>query len=121
MKHLSDYKGEAAIELWGDLLEPMSIILKDDDVIKAMSGKPNLIRLATLILKSHKAEVTRILLRVDDSPIDGLNIMLRLIGFLMEIEHAEGAQSFFGYAEAEMMDSVSTGSATENTGATEKE
>ena len=36
MKKLSDYKGDEAIELWADLLEPMTEILGDKDIAKIL-------------------------------------------------------------------------------------
>ena len=39
MKKLSDYQGEEALELWADLIEPMSEILVDPEMKKVFESK----------------------------------------------------------------------------------
>lgn len=120
MKKLSDYQGDEAIELWADLLEPMTKILGDNEVQKVItSGKPKLL-IAKEILKSHKKESTEILLRIDPEPINGLNIILRLIALLADIGENEEIRGFFGYAEQAHTENESFGSVTENTEDSEK-
>lgn len=120
MKKFSDYKGDEAIELWADLLEPLNSILNDEDTRKAIAeGKSKLV-IAKAILKNSKKEAVEIMLRIDPEPIDGLNIILRLISLLADIGSNEEIRSFFGFAEAVKMESESSGSATESTGVVEK-
>lgn len=115
MKKLSDYKGDEAIELWADLLEPLTKILGDKKIQNVInSGKPKLL-IAKEILKAHKKEATEILLRVDPEPIDGLNIIVRLVAVLADIGENEEIKTFFGFAEQEQTDTESGGSVTENT------
>ena len=118
MKRLSDYQGEEAIDLWADLLDPISVILTDTEVANLSKlGCPPII-IAKQILKSHKKEATEVLLRIDPEPLDGLNIIMRLVGILAEIGEHSDLKSFFGYAVQEKV-SESSGSATENTEASE--
>ena len=78
MKRLSDYKGEEAIDLWVDLLDLMSDILKDKKVAELVrSGKPK-IELAKELLKLHKDAVVKVLLRIDSTPQDLLWLSARL-------------------------------------------
>lgn len=120
MKKLSDYKGDEAIELWADLLEPLNVILADEEVSKVIqSGKPRLI-IAKSILKSHKKEAVDIMLRIDPEPINGLNIILRLVALLADIGQNDEIKSFFGYAEQAKTEDESGGSVTENTEVAEK-
>lgn len=120
MKKLSDYKGDEAIELWADLLEPLTVILGDKKVQNVIqSGQPKLL-IAKEILKSHKKEATDILLLIDPEPINGLNIILRLVALLTDIGQNDEIKSFFGYAEQVKTDSESGGSVTENTEDAEK-
>ena len=75
MRKLSDYKGDEAIELWADLIEPIAMILADKSMEATIkSGKPKIV-VAKEILKAHKKEATEILLRIDPEPLTGLNIM----------------------------------------------
>lgn len=120
MKKLSDYKGDEAIELWADLLEPLTVILGDKEVQKVVSsGMPKML-IAKTILKNHNKEAVEILLRVDPTPIDGLNIILRLISLLSDIGSNDEIKSFFGYAEQVKEENESSGSVTENTEDEEK-
>ena len=120
MKKLSDYKGDDAIELWADLLEPLTNILGDDKMQKAItSGKAKLM-IAKDILKNHKKDAVSILQRIDPAPIDGMNLILRLVAVLSDIGESEELKSFFGYAEQVRTESESIGLPTENTEGAEK-
>ena len=115
MKKLSDYKDDEAIELWADLLDPLTAILTDkkiQNVIK--SGKPPLV-IAQEILKLHKKEATEILLRIDPEPIDGLNIVLRLVAVIIDVGQNEEIKSFFRYADQAKTERESGGLPMENT------
>ena len=99
MKKLSDYKGEEAIDLWADLLEDIVAIITDPEVSKAYhSGSKSLV-LAKEIVKKHRKEATNILLRIDPTPIDGLNVVIRLLDVIMEIEQSPEIMGFLGLSE----------------------
>ena len=119
MKKLSDHKGEEAIAMWTDLLEPFATIVNDEQVKKAITSGKNPLLIAKEIIGNHKAEATEILLRIDDTELNGLNILIRLADILQEIGESEELRNFFGYAGQAMMASESSGSATENTEAGE--
>lgn len=120
MVKLSDYKGEEAIELWADLLDPISAIITDAEVAKVIKSGKSRLEIAKEILRKHKEEATQILLRIDSDPIDGLNIVVRLVSILAEIGSNEEIRPFFGYAAQEKMEKESSGSAMVNTEAKEK-
>lgn len=115
MKKLSDYKDEEAIDLWADLLEPMLKIFKNPDVLKVIKLKKSPMEIARTILKDCKKEATEILLRIDPEPLNGLNIVLRLMNVLTEIGQSEEFAPFFDFAEQAKTTNVSSISATENT------
>ena len=120
MKKLSDYKGDEAIELWADLLEPLSAIIIDDKVKEAIQSKKSRLETAKVILSTHKKEAVEILQRIDPEPIDGLNVVVRLIALLADIGQHEEISSFFGYAEQAKSEDNASGFATANTGAGKK-
>ena len=120
MKRLSDYKGEEAIELWVDLVDPLSEMLGDDELRNVVGQGSDKIKIAKTILKNHKAEAIKILTRIDPEPVDGLNIVLRLITLLGEIGQSEEIKAFFGFAEQVRTDEESSGSPMENTKGAEK-
>ena len=115
MKKLSDYKDEEAIDLWADLLEPMQKMFRNPDVLQVIRLKKPPMEIARTILKDCKEEATEILLRIDPEPLNGLNIMLRLMNVLADIGQSEEFKPFFDFAEQAKTINVSSISATENT------
>lgn len=120
MKKLTDYTGDAAIELWADLLDPLSVILTDEAIRKVVQSGKSKMDIVKEILKKHKKEAVEILLRIDNTPIDGLNIITRLMALLSDIGQNDEIKGFFGYAEQDQEDKGSSGSPTENIEAQEK-
>ena len=116
MKKLSDYTGDEAIELWADMLEPINNILADTRVAETVKSGKSKMMIAKEILKTHPAEARAILQRIDPAPIDGLNIILRLVAVLSDIGANDEIKSFFGYAEQqEQISEEYGGSPTEST------
>ena len=115
MVKLSDYKGEEAIELWADLLDPISAILTNKEVVQVVRSNKSRLEIAKTILKNNKDEATQILLRIDPEPIDGINLVMRLMFILAEIGQNEDIKPFFGSAAQDMTGNESSGSVTENT------
>lgn len=115
MKKLSDYTGDEAIELWADLLDPLTVILEDKEVQKTIQSGASRVAIAKSILKAHKKEAVEIMLIIDPTPINGLNVVLRLVALLADIGQNEEIKSFFGYAEQGTMNGESFDSATVNT------
>ena len=115
MKRFSDYQGEEAIELWGDLLGPISRIIQDND-IRAISNKKDVSRLdiAGIVLKKRKSDVVTILERIDPTPVNGINIIVRLIDLLEDLGSNPEVARFFGLPATEKLAVQSSGSATEN-------
>ena len=115
MRRLSDFKDEAAIDLWADIIDVASEIIQDEEIRDvARDEKQSNLSLAKTLLKKHKKEISQILLLIDDTPINGMNILIRLLALIDEIgEHPEVAD-FFGM-QGQTEQSESSGSATENT------
>lgn len=114
MKKLSDYKDDDAILLWGDLFEPVMKILASPAVAEAMKTG-NLIKIAQAFLKDNVKEAKECLLLIDDTPIDGINMMTRLVSFIGDLVQSEEFGSFFKSAEPEKTENVSSGSAMVST------
>ena len=114
MKTLSDYKGEEAIELWADLIDPLTTILSDKEFTSGLKGKAKL-TIASEVLKKYSHEAEQILLRVDPEPLDGMNMLFRLMALLADIGKNKEVMAFFGSAEQEKEESESSGSAMEST------
>lgn len=70
---LSDYKGEDAIEVLADIIEPLAIILADNEIRELVQDKTTRtapIKLVKPALKNHKKEVLEILARIENVPVD---------------------------------------------------
>lgn len=101
MKKLSDYEGDAAIELWGDLIEPIAKLLADKKVQKIYRSKQPKVYIAKEILKEHPDEVARILQRIDPEPINGLTVITRFVALINDISTLPELKDFFGSAVQE--------------------
>lgn len=119
MKKLSDFKGDEAIDLWADLLDPLTAILTDDKIRRVVQSGKSKIEIAKEVLKKHRKEAVEIMLRIDPTPIDGLNIILRLVALIADIGQNDEIKGFFGYAEQAQTENASSGSPTANTEAKE--
>ena len=95
MKRLSDYKGEEAIELWADLLDPFVAIVGDKKIAGIIRAKKPPLEISREVLKRYKKEAEQILLTIDDTPLDGFNIIVRLIDIFNEILTNETMKRFF--------------------------
>ena len=113
MKKLSDYKGEDALELWADLLDPFIAIDGDKKIATMLRSKMPPIATAREIIKTYKKEASQILLRIDDTPLDGLNIIIRLVTLITEIVNDKTLQSFFGLSAEGKKEETSSGNVTE--------
>lgn len=70
MRTVSDYKGEEAIELLADIVEPLALILADKEIQKLQqSGAPKL-KFIKPALTRHKPEVMEILARIEGVPVE---------------------------------------------------
>ena len=120
MKKLADYQGEEAFELWADLLDPVGDIMSDPHIKEIITSGSNRMKIATDILKTYKKQAEAILLRIDPEPINGLNILLRLISLITELGENEDVAGFFGFAEQVKMEKEPSGSAMVTTEANVK-
>ena len=113
MKKISDYKGDDALDLWLDLIEPMTNILGDPKVAEIVKSKKPPLLIAKEILKGHKKDAVEILLRIDPEPIDGINILARTIGVVLEFINSPDFRYFFVSAGQGQTELESSGSAME--------
>ena len=115
MKKLSDYKDEEAFELWADILEPLSEILTDNGLKALVASKQSYMVITRSILKKHRKEAEKILLRIDPTPLNGLNLVTRLLNLITELAEDDELKPFFNFAEQTEMSGKFSGSVMENT------
>lgn len=120
MKKLSDYTGSEAIEIWGKLLVPISDIVvaiqKDAKIKEEMTLKNgSQLELISKLMVHFSKEITTILLLVDDTPIDAINMLPRTISIFGEMMKNPSIASFLALVPQEKTENEFTGSVTENT------
>lgn len=62
---LSEYKGEKALDLLADLIEPAAAIMADKEITNAVRANLPKIKIVKAAIKNHKAEVIEILAILD--------------------------------------------------------
>ena len=96
---LSEIKGERAVEVIADLIEPIANIATDKECADLFSVKPvkgedknvtarkHLVKKVPLLLKTHKRDVIKIIATLDGKSVDDMNlfsITAALIGLVQD-------------------------------------
>lgn len=95
MKKLSDYKGEEAIELWADLLDPVIEIVGDPEINNMLKARKPMLVTAKEVVKRYKKQTVQMLERIDPTPVNGFNLLVRLVSVMKEVGDDPTFQSFF--------------------------
>lgn len=111
---LSEFKGEEALDVLADLLEPIVEIMTDEKVI-ALARKNDKVETVKAAIKNHKKAVIEILATLDrqDPKTYEVNI-LSLPMKLLELFNDEDLMSLFRL-QGQNEEQTFSGSATENT------
>ena len=111
---LSEIRGEAAIELLGDMLTPATEIMSDPKVSSAVeSGKPKLV-IATTILKNHAKSILTILALLNQEDPETYNpSLLALPKMVMDLLEDEELMDLFR-SQRQLKEDESSASASEN-------
>lgn len=70
---LSDIQGDKALDLWADIIEPVSVILSDESV-KTVFKEESKLKLAQYVIRNHKKEVIEIMARLDGQEPDSYKV-----------------------------------------------
>lgn len=136
---LSDYKGEEALDVLADIIEPLTFILADEDIQKmrveeqkrreeAIKNKTPfrstpLIKYVTPAIKNHKPEIIQVLARLNNQTPEEYTAGLSLVTLPMQvlefINDPEIQKFFTSQSQSLETPSASSGSVTENTEAGE--
>ena len=112
---LSEVRGEAALDLLADVMEPASVILDDEDVKDAFRANTNRIKTAALVLKKHKKEMLQILAAVNMTPIEDYKPNpYEILRSTIDVLSDRGLTDFFG-SQAPKMAVESSGPVSVNT------
>lgn len=114
---LSEYKGEQALDMLADLIEPAAAIMADKEIARiGKSGQPRS-KLIKPAIKNHKQEVIEILAILDgEDPEDYAEKvnLFTLPAKLLEILNDPDLMSLFTL-QGQNKEETNSGSATENT------
>lgn len=116
MRKLSEIRGEEALDVLADLLEPASDIFTDAEVVKNIRKKDRM-NACKVVLKNHKDSILTILAilnGVDRADYNPSIVELPLL--ILSLLNDPDMLSVFYFADTEKP----SGSATENIGGTEK-
>lgn len=72
MNKLSDFKGEEALDVLADIIEPLANIFADKDIGELAKNAKSVppIKFITIALKNHKPEIIEILARLEGEPVE---------------------------------------------------
>ena len=110
---LSEYQGEAALDILADLIEPAGEIMSDKEIWEVF--KKNRFKAIGLAIKNHKKAVMQILATMDGVPVDEYKCnVFSLPVKILEILNDPSLVQLFTY-QGQMGDANSSGSVSENT------
>lgn len=116
MKRLSEYKGDAALDLLADMIDPVVEIISDAEVAKLLQAK-RIPAAVKPILKSHKESVLAILALLNGKSVEEYKNEVNVFTIpkaILELLNDPDLVSLF--TSAEQTEGVtSSGSASENT------
>lgn len=112
---LSEIKGEQALDVLADLIEPASEIMTDE-VVRACARSGNKLKAIKMAIKNHKRAVIAILAALDGvEDVDSYEVnVLTLPAKFVEIFNDPDVMSLFT-SQGQKTEKTSSGSATENT------
>ena len=116
MKKLSEYKDEEALDLLADLMEPVTEIITDKEVVEAFFKKTRLSGIM-LAIKKHKKAVFECMAILDGVPVEEYHCnLITLPKTILAVVNDKEFLTFFKSQGQEYLEEESSGSATENGG-----
>lgn len=122
---LSDFKGEEAIDVLADIIEPLTSIINDSEIKKMakQEKRPAAVKFLKPMLKNHKSELIEVLAILNRKPVEEFKDEMTLVNLpvmvLDLINDPEVQKLFRSQGQKTVTPLASSGSATENTEAGE--
>lgn len=69
MRKLSEIKGEEALDVLAEIIEPAAEIFTDENVKKALKSESR-IKAAKIILKDHKKAILTLMAALEETPVE---------------------------------------------------
>lgn len=102
MRKITDIKGEEALDVLADIIEPVAEIMTDDKIQELVKEK-NKLRLITVVLKEHKESIIEILSVIDGVPASEFKAKMNILTLpykVMELFNDKDLIAFFTYADS---------------------
>ena len=110
---LSEYQGEAALDILADLIEPAGEIMSDKEIGEVFNK--NRFKAIGMAIKNHKKAVMHIMSTIDGVPVEEYKCnVLTLPVKILELLNDPDLVQLFTY-QGRTGDAISSGSASENT------
>ena len=111
---LSEIRGEAAIELLADILEPAAIIMADPEVEKVIKADKPKIIIASTLLKNHPKEILKILALLNQEDLETYKpSLLVLPKMVIDLLNDEELMNLF-HSQSQLKEDESSASVSEN-------
>lgn len=122
---LSEIRGEDAIDVIADIIDPVTAIMADEEIQKMyrQSPRPATLTIAQTILKRQKKAILEILAYLNNEDPRTfkpslIQLPIMLVGLINEVKENEELVSLF-HSQPQMMASASFGAVTQTTEGTE--
>lgn len=118
MKKLSELKDDEALDLWADLIDPLSEIVTDKEVVNAFV-KVNRLEGVKICIKKHKDALVKCLAAIEGVPYEEYHVGFwalprKVLAVVNDIGKDPDQMDFFKSQGQEFMEGESSGSVTEN-------
>jgi len=125
MKRLSDFKGDEALDLFADIIEPLGKIFADKEIqeLSKKKGKVAPVEYVKPALKNHKDELYFIMAKLEGMEVEEYKKTVNGLTFPMQIltlvNDPITKQLFTSQSQTDIISLASSGSAMESTEAKE--
>ena len=117
---LSDYKGEEALDVLADIIEPLANIITDEEIqALAKDDKTPILAMVKPAIKNHKKDLIEVLARLENVSVEEYRETMNLITLPKQVlellNEPEVHDLFFSQEQSEVTSLTSSSSAMENT------
>ncbi len=110
---LSDFKGEEALDVLADIIEPLAVILSDKEIRELGKQKSAPIKYIKPAIKNHKKELIQVLARLENETVEEYEEHLNLITLpaqLLDLFNDPEVQSLFHSQGKSQLTSIASSS-----------
>ena len=96
MRKLSEIKGEEALDVLAEIIEPAAEIFSDENVKNAVKTEKNKAKAVKIILKDHKKAILALMAALEETPVEEYKpTLLALPALIIGVLNDPELQSLF--------------------------